>query len=398
MAGYASQCCSCERIVKAYYGRGIEYNYYSGCSTGGRQGLKEVQMFPDDFDGVLAGAPAWWTTHLQPWHIKLASYNLPVTADYHIPPSLFPTIGAEVLKQCDVQDGLADGIIMDPARCDFYPETLLCGPEVTDQNTAGCLTQAQIGTLYKIYNDYVDVNQTFVFPHLELGSEAQWEFLLGASKPSPLGYEYPQYMLDLGAEWDFYDFDYSNVQLADKEDPGNCTADDFDLSSFQARGGKLIMYHGYSDGLIPTGSSIYFYKEVFKAMYPKGIDLDPFYRNFLVPGMQHCALTPPDVNAPWYFAGANQAGLSLRPGSVHSVPGYEDPEHDILLALMEWTEKGVAPEKIVATKWRNDTLFDEVWKQRPICVYPKQARYVGSDDPDRAESWRCEYLYDLKVQ
>ena len=388
-----------KEVVEAYYGCGIEYAYYSGCSTGGRQGLKEVEMFPDDFDGVSAGAPAWWTTHLQTWTIKLGLYNLPTTANHHIPPSLFPVVGAEVLKQCDGQDGLVDNIIMDPARCDFFPETLLCGPRVEKQTTEGCLTKPQIGTLYKIYNDYVDVNQTFVFPHLALGSESQWDVLLGLPEPSTLGYQYPQYMLDLGANWSFYDFDYSIVELADRTDPGNCNADDFDLSPCQTKGGKLIMYQGYSDALIPTGSSIYFYKEVLKTLYSKGIDLDSWFRHFLVPGMQHCAGTPPDVNAPWYFAGANQAGtLSLSPGSVHSVLGFQDAQHDILLALMDWTEKGVAPDSIIATNWRNDTLYDEVWRQRPICPYPKQAKYVGSGDPDLAESWRCEFLYDLLAQ
>ena len=156
------------------------------------------------------------------------------------------------------------------------------------------------------------------------------------------------------------------------------------------------MYQGYSDALIPTGSSIYFYKQVLKTLYHKGIALDPWFRHFLVPGMQHCLGTPPDMNAPWYFAGANQAGtLSLRPGSVHSTPGFEDAEHDALLALMRWTEYDVAPEKLVATKWRNDTLFQSVWKQRPICPFPKQAVYVGGGaDVDKASSWRCEGLYD----
>ena len=386
-----------KQLVEAYYGLQPKYNYYSGCSTGGRQGLKEVEMFPDDFDGVLAGAPAWWTTHLQTWTIKLALYNLPTTADYHIPPGLFGVIGAEVLKQCDPQDGLVDHIIMDPGRCDFFPEALLCAPGVKNQTIAGCLTAPQIGTLYKIYNDYVDTNQTFVFPHLDLGSEAQWDVLLGSSMPNPLGYEYPQYMLDLGPDWNFYDFDYSIVELADRTDPGNCNADDFDLSPFQSRGGKLLMYQGYSDALISTGSSTYFYKEVLKTIGTKGIDLDPWFRHFLVPGMQHCAGTPPDMNAPWYFAGANQAGLLAPVGGVHSVPGFEDAEHDVLLALMEWTEKGVAPEKIVATKWRNDTVHDEVWKQRPVCPYPKQAMYVGKGDPDEAGSWMCEYLYDVSA-
>jgi feruloyl esterase len=386
-----------KQLTKAFYACEIDYSYYSGCSTGGRQGLKEVEMYPEDFDGVLAGAPAWWTAHLQPWTIKLALYNLPTTADYHIPVSLFPAIGAEVLKQCDIQDGLADNIIMDPHRCNFEPETLLCGPGVTNQTAAGCLTAAQVGTLYSIYNDYVDVNQTFVFPHLELGSEAQWFVLLGTPIPNPLGYEYPQFMLDLGPDWNFYDFDYSIVQLADQTDPGNCSATDYDISPFEAKGGKLITYHGYSDALIATGSSLYFYKEVLKTLHPKGIDLDGFYRHFPVPGMQHCALTPPDMNAPWYFAGGNQAGALYPPGAVHSVPGYEDAAHDILLALMEWTEKGTAPEQIIATKWQNDTLYDEVLRQRPICPYPKQAMYQGGDAND-ASNWKCEYLYDLTAQ
>ena len=387
-----------KQLVQAYYSCTPKYSYYSGCNTGGRQGLKEVEMFPEDFDGVLAGAPAWWTTHLQTWTVKLGLYNLPETADYHIPVSLFPAIGAEVLKQCDPQDGLADNIIMDPYGCDFYPEALLCGPGVQNQTEVGCLTAPQIGTLYNIYNDYVDTNQTFVFPHLALGSEDQWPVLLGAPTPSTLGYAYPQYFLDLGPDWNFYDFDYSIVQLADKEDPRDCDANDYDLSPFQSKGGKLLMYQGYSDALISTGSSIYFYKEVLKTLYPKGIDLDPFFRHFLVPGRQHCVDTPPDMNAPWYFAGANQAGSIGAPGAVHSVPGFVDAEHDVLLALMAWTENGTAPERIVATKWHNDTTQDSVWKQRPVCPYPKQARYVGHGDPDVAESWTCDYIYNMKAQ
>ena len=148
-----------KQVVESYYARKPKYNYYSGCSTGGRQGIRDIQLYPGDFDGVLAGAPAWWTSHLQTWTVKLGLYNLPVTAAHHIPLTLFPTIGAEVLKQCDGLDGLVDNIISDPHRCDFFPEALLCGPNVTNQTTAGCLTAAQIGTLYNIYNDYVDTNQ-----------------------------------------------------------------------------------------------------------------------------------------------------------------------------------------------------------------------------------------------
>ena len=382
-----------KQIVEAYYGEPAKWSYFSGCSTGGRQGLKSAQQFPGDFDGILAGAPAWWTRRLQTRLIKLALYNLPVDAEWHIPPEKFELIGAEVLKQCDAQDGLRDGIIMDPGRCDFFAEALLCGAQEGQTDRKDCLTAAQISTLEKIYSDYVETNQTLMFPHLSLGSEAQWGFLLGSDKPSPLGYEYPQYMLDLGPDWDFNDYDYSVQQLADQKDPGNCSADAYSaMDAFHRRGGKLLMYHGYADGLIPAGSSTYFYKAVLRALGSQGIDLHPWFRYFLVPGMQHCSSTPPGVDAPWYFAGANQAG-ALGTGEVYSTRGFEDKEHDVLLALMEWTEGGIAPEKVVLTKWRDDQTREEVWKQRPVCAYPKRARYDGSDEPEKAESWRCEALY-----
>lgn len=148
-----------KEIVQAYYGCESKYSYYSGCSTGGRQGLKEVEMFPEDFDGVLAGAPAWWTSHLQTWTVKAGLYNLPTTSAHHIPPTLFSVIGAEVLRQCDGTDGLVDSIVSNPKGCDFVPEALLCQSNVTNQTKAGCLTVPQVETLYQIYNDYVETNQ-----------------------------------------------------------------------------------------------------------------------------------------------------------------------------------------------------------------------------------------------
>lgn len=376
-------------ITAGYYGKDTSYNYYAGCSTGGRQGLKEAQMYPEDFDGIIAGAPAWWTSHLQPWTIKVALYNLPTTADYHIPPALFPTIGNEVLKQCDPQDGLTDNIISDPYGCNFRPEELLCGANVTNATTAGCLTSPQIDTLYKIYSDSWSENQTFTFPHLNLGSEAQW-LLLSGSSPNSLGTDYVRYFLGFGADWSFYDYNESIQRLADQVDPGNATVK-FDLSAFHAKGGKILSYHGMSDGLIPTGSTPYFYNHVDRTLKPRGIDVDDFFRFFFVPGMGHCAGTFPNVNAPWYFAGASQA-QSLGP-TVYGVPGFEDKEHDAVLAMMAWVEQGIAPDHIIGTKYANETLHTDVMRQRPLCMYPKQAMYKGSGDVDEAGSWECKMLY-----
>jgi len=375
-------------ITASYYETDISYNYYSGCSTGGRQGLKEAEVYPDDFDGILAGAPAWWSSHLAPWTVKVALYNLPTTANYHIPFALFSAIGAEVLKQCDPQDGLVDNIISDPIGCNFRPEELLCGANVTDGTAAGCLTSPQISTLYKIYTDSIGENQTFLFPHLYLGSEGQWLFLSGDS-PNPLGTHYVQYFLGLGGNWSFYDFNEDIQRLADELQPGNASVG-YDLSAYHAKGGKILSYQGMSDGL-PTGSLPWYYNNVDRTLTPRGIDVDSFFRFFLVPGMGHCSGTTPAFNAPWYFAGANQS--PVLGNSVFGVPGFRDENHDALLALVAWVENARAPEAVIGTKYVNDITHDAVLRQRPLCMYPKVAKYKGEGDVDAAGSWECKGLY-----
>ncbi|XP_014551661.1 hypothetical protein COCVIDRAFT_30823 [Bipolaris victoriae FI3] len=376
-------------IVSAYYSKDISYNYYAGCSTGGRQGLKEAERYPEDFDGIIAGAPAWWTTHLQPWTIKVAMYNLPTTADHHIPPSKFSAIGKEVMKQCDVQDGVKDTIISDPQGCNFRPEELLCGQNVKNTSTAGCLTAPQLSTLTKIYSDSWSENQTFTFPHLYYGSEPQWA-LLSSDLPNPLGTDYVRYFLNFGADWSPYEYNESIQRLADAMDPGNANVK-FDLSAFHARGGKILSYHGMSDGLIPTGSATYFYNQVVRELKPRGIEVDDFFRFFLVPGMGHCSGTFPTVNAPWYFAGPNQAS-ALGP-TVYSVPGFKDADHDAMLAMMRWVEEGKGPDYIIGTKYANEATQIGITRQRPLCMYPKQAKYNGSGDVSAASSWSCKSLY-----
>jgi feruloyl esterase len=372
-------------LTEAFYDESIGYSYYAGCSTGGRQGLKSLQMFPDDFDGVLAGAPAWWTTHLQQWNLKVATYNLPNDASYHISQELISTIADEVFRQCDDVDGLEDGIITNPYACNFRPETLLCNS--TSTNSSSCLTSDQIGTLYKLYNDWVDVNQTFVFPHLTYSSEAQWS-IVSSDESNPSGIAYARYFLYNDPDWSWEELDYSTIELAEELNPGNATADDFDLRPFMERGGKLIHYHGLADGSISTGSSIYFYNQVLKLLQPKGVELSDFYRFYLIPGMQHCSGGV--NNAPWYIAGANQAG-SLSGSSVYSVPGYQDSKHDALLALMSWVENGTAPNEIIATKFTNDDPSQGVAIQRPLCPYPSEAKYV-SGNPNVTTSFECEEI------
>ncbi|CAJ2507122.1 Uu.00g083080.m01.CDS01 [Anthostomella pinea] len=368
-----------KHIINTYYSisDGIQYSYYASCSTGGRQGLKEIQNYPDSFDGISVGAPAWWSPHLAAATLHQGLYNQPEDDPKHIDPSLFAGIVTEMVKQCDPQDGLVDSIISDPQGCTFDFEALLCTPS----NNATCLTPAQLTTAYKFYSDWVDVNQTFVFPGVTVGTNAG--ALMGAV--SSLGYSFFQDWVYNDTNWDYTQLTYADVQAADAVNPGNATADDFDLSPFMERGGKIIKYHGQADSLIPTRSSIYFRKQVEQAMAPQGTNLDDFYRFFLIPGMDHCMSS---ALAPWYIAGGSQQ----LTGATHSVPGYEDADHDVVLALMKWVEQDSAPEQLIATKYVNDTATLGVQSQRPLCLYPKQAKYV-SGDVDDAASFECQSPY-----
>jgi feruloyl esterase len=172
--------------------------------------------------------------------------------------------------------------------------------------------------------------------------------------------------------------------------PGNASVG-FDLSAFHSKGGKILSYHGEADGLIPTGSTPLYYNQLTRTLKPKGVNVDEFFRMFLVPGMGHCSGTTPSVNAPWYFAGGNQAPV-LGP-TVYGVPGFRDEKHDALLAMMAWVEKGVAPDQIIGTKYVNESQPTDVLRQRPLCMYPKVAKYKGTGDMDQADSWECALLY-----
>lgn len=217
-------------------------SYYSGASTGGRQGLREAQYDPASFDGLLIGAPAWWTSHLQPWTTRLGAANLPVGAPWHIPAALFATVGDEVLAQCDAADGVADGIVSAPGQCAFNASALLCGAAANNSSSsssAPCLTEAQVGTLANIYGDYYAEGK-FAFPGLELGSESQWAALLGGDAPNSLGDEYIQDFLLDDPDWTWQEYNDSLLWKADAEDPGEATADHYDaMATVRDRGTKM---------------------------------------------------------------------------------------------------------------------------------------------------------------
>lgn len=224
-------------LTESYYSANISWSYYSGASTGGRQGLREAQFDSETFDGLLIGAPAWWTSHMQPWTNKLGSYNLPVDSPGRVPEDMFAVVGDEVIRQCDGVDGVVDGIVSAPDQCQFEPLALLCGSQAT--NTSACLRNEQIATLKNIYGDYF-ADGKFAFPGLEVGSEAQWFVLLGGTMPNPLGYQYIQDFLLNDPTWNYTEYTDSLLWEADAVDPGNATADDYEaMAAVMERGSKM---------------------------------------------------------------------------------------------------------------------------------------------------------------
>ncbi|GAP91684.2 putative feruloyl esterase B [Rosellinia necatrix] len=374
-------------LTAAYYGRAAARSYYSGCSTGGRQGLREAQSYPDSFDGVVVGAAAWYTSHLNPWVVQAARYNWPATDPKHIDWRLLPAVADEVVRQCDGADGVADGIISLPGQCEVdFGGALSC--DQPGANKSACLTDAQAQTLRNVYGDW---NASWaagelLYKGLSPGSERQMYAVLNYSDASPYGIGYARYFVLDNASFALADFDDSLVALADARDPGNATAAVYDLAPFRDRGGRLLMYHGAADGLVPTQGSNLYYDRVVEAMGGNATAVGEFFRYFMVPGMQHCWSTA--VDAPWAFGAPSQA--SVLGDDVWSVPGFRDAQHDILLALVDWVEKNATVDRVVATTWTQPTNASSgVLRQRPLCPYPQMANWDGDGDVDDAESWSC---------
>ncbi|KAK8079548.1 ferulic acid Esterase/Feruloyl esterase [Apiospora hydei] len=362
-----------KRLTAAYYGRDIAYSYYSGCSTGGRQGLKEIQISPNSFNGVLVGAPAWPTTGLMSWLTALGTWNLPASD-----PKAFTSTGqysllaSTVLSQCDKVDGLVDNI---------------CGKRGVDSKD--CLTPQQIETVKKVWGDYYTSKGDLVYNGLELSGENQWDVYTLYGNTENFDTQWEKYWVYNDKSWSWRQYSENVFYDSVRTNPGNATADAFDISGFRRAGGKLILYQGLADGLISARSSLHYYNETVKAV--GGGNVDDFFSFFQIPGMQHCLGSPAAVKAPWYIASWGQAAKLPGTAGGYSVPGFQDPEHDALLALMRWTENGTAVDSIIATAWDDNSSGQDlsVYRQRPLCPYPKKATYDKKGDPNLASSWAC---------
>ena len=270
-------------IIAAFYGQGPAVSYWNGCSTGGRQGLTEAQRYPSDYNAVIAGAPANNRIHLYAWSLSIAQTVHKDEANY-IPPSKYAVIHSAALDACDALDGLKDGLIGDPTRCHFDPKVLAC--EGSDEPS--CLTAPQVETARRLYAAAKNPRTgQEIYPGLEPGSELGWAIHAG---PQPLSFATDgfKYVTFNNPDWDFRTLNLdSDLAFADKVDNGTTSAMDPNLKEFFGRGGKLLMYHGWSDPNIAPLNTINYYQSVLKAM--GGVAADSI-RLFMFPGMDIVAV------------------------------------------------------------------------------------------------------------
>lgn len=359
-----------KKLVEAFYGQRAERSYFDSCSDGGREALMEAQRFPDDFDGILAGAPANDWTHLLTSALDLNQKMLKDPAAY-LSSNKLHAITAAALESCDAEDGVKDGIINDPTRCHFNPDVLRCrGVE-----TRSCLTAPQIATLKAIYRGGETPHGEKIFPGLMPGGEdiawAAW--ITGAAPGAGTGYvaNYFRYMVFDDPVWNPLTANLVTAErTADEKTAHALNATDPNLHPFQARGGKLILYHGWDDPAISPLNSVNYYQSVRKTMGEQRAR--GFVVLYMVPGMEHC-LHGPGPNS------FGQLGTTTAKG----------PEHGIYDALEHWVEDGTTPGPIVATKYVDDDRAKGVRMTRPLCPYPQIAKYSGSGDVNDASEWTC---------
>jgi len=331
-------------VTAAYYGKNPARAYFNGCSTGGRQALTEAQRYPDDYEGIVAGAAANYPTHLQGaqvWTTEITNQS-----DGYILPAKYQLIHKAVLEACDALDGVKDRVLEDPRRCHFDPQVLLC--KGSDAET--CLTPPQVEVARKIY---AGPGASF-FPGLERGSELGWA-TLSAPKPMALAAETYQYLVFHDPNWNYLKFDAArDMAIADKEIGPVMNAIDPNLKPFFSHGGKLLMYHGWADPGIAPQNSVNYFTSVEDSVGGKSKAADSI-RLFMVPGMGHCA------------------------------GGDGTDDFDKIDTLATWVESNKAPDHIPAAH-KTKGVID---RTRPLCPYPQTAHYKGSGSTDDAANFVC---------
>ncbi|MBR1086439.1 tannase/feruloyl esterase family alpha/beta hydrolase [Bradyrhizobium manausense] len=350
---------SAKAIVAHYYGQPAKRSYFTGCSTGGREGMLASARYPEQFDGIVAGAPAMRTGNSNiglAWANAAFSQIAPKDASGKPEPAR--TFSADerklitnaILDACDAKDGVKDGLIFDGKACQFDPAVLACTGDIKDGKTESCLAPPRVEALKKAFAGPKNSRGTQVYPPFPWDSGVAAEGvaipgILTTGARSPVG----------PPVWESIDVD----QLEDRVNASGLerltnTAYWTNLSSYFGHGGKLLFYHGVSDPWFSANDTVNYYERM--AAESGGMEMvrEKSSRAFLVPGMGHCS-----------------SGATLD-------------RFDLLSAVVNWVEDGKAPDAVVAT----GPAFPG--RSRPLCAYPQHAQYKGQGDPESAASFECK--------
>ena len=335
-------------LIKAYYGKDPKLSYWNSCSTGGREGLMEAQKYPNDFDAVIAGAPANYQTHLHAWDMMVAA-AVRKDDQHFVSTAKLNALNKAVMEACDASDGVKDGLLNDPRKCKFDPAALLCKGESKDT----CLTPAELESVKLVYSPAKRKDGTLIFPGKEPGSEATWTMLSQrTAAPAALSMGTFQYATYQDANWDWKNFDLDRDTAAADEKFGyvNVTAD---LNAFKNRGGKLVLYHGWNDTGISPENTINLYNNIVQKTGPNP---DNWIKLYMIPGMGHC-----------------QGG-----------PGTD--QFNKMGIIERWRESNTAPQAVTAAH----VTGNNVTMTRPLCPYPQVATYNGVGSTNDAASFSCK--------
>jgi hypothetical protein len=362
-----------KQIVAAYYGKPQEHAYFDACSDGGREALMEAQRFPADYDGILAGAPA------NAWSTMIAAGVSGAQALVNDPRAFIsdlklPAIQKAALDACDAQDGVKDGVIANPAKCHFDPNVLLCKAG----DNLDCLTRPQLEALKGLYGGAKDGEGKVIFPGFTMGDETSWrEWVIGVAPGASSSVQYVQndfrYIVTGDPKWNILTANVDEaLKLSREKTAADLDATSPDLSRFAARGGKLILYHGWNDQAISPWNTIAYYKQVRQTMGDQ--KAESFTRLYMVPGMEHC------YGGPGATA-FGQFGIGTAKGSTNG----------LFDSLQDWVEKGSPDEAVFATKFVSgaDGKMTSVMT-RPLCAYPAVATYNGGGDSTDGANFACK--------
>lgn len=340
-------------IIGARYGDGPKYSYWNGCSTGGRQALTEAQRYAADYDGIIAGAAAIYTTHLQGAQVWSAEVVHKDEASY-IPPAKYAALHAAVLEACDELDGVKDGVLENPTKCHFDPQKLSCSNVTKDADGPSCLTAPQVDAARQIYAGPKNSQGKSLFPGLERGSETGWATLSG-TKPMALADETYKFLVFKDADWNYLNFNAErDIATGDKTAGSLMNSIDPNLKPLFSRGGKVLMFHGWADPGIAPQNSVNYYDSVVEKLGKAAVSNS--IRLFMVPGMGHCA------------------------------GGDGTSTFNMMDAMSAWVEQGKAPDRIEASRVR----AGKTDRTRPLCPYPQVAVYNGLGSIDESANFSCK--------